>query len=562
MQGTGSGTDSVEATLAEVSRLHTVRTRADARLFELATVFADQHSGDSLPSTLPRSRRVLPGMERAVRVGGPGTPQVTEFAWAELGARLQISPWSARQLVADALDTRHRLPRTWTRVLAGQARVGNVRRVATATRHLGVEAAAVVDAAMVDHLDGSLPWGRFTTRLDGQVVKADPALAAEREAAAVTDQFAQRTRASEHGTAGFYIRSTIGVIARLEATISYLADALAVFGDTDPDDQRRVKAVALLANPVRAVELLTAFAAHRSHPHLELPDEPLPDEPLPDAPRPGGDQHDDDPLEPPGRHEPLDALGRMDAFARRVGFTPWRLPDWLTPPPPTPPAPGTDPPDPSPPQSGPASRPESRPGFRFDWAKLLPPLTLYLHLSAETLAAGNGGVVRCEGEGPLTHGFVHDHLRPLHDYVIKPVLDLTGQAPVDAYELPDRLREAVHLTTPADAFPYATNTSRNVDIDHTEEYDPTNATRAEKHWSTRLTNLGPLNRTHHRIKTHGKWTLRQPFQGIYLWRDPHGQIYLVDHTGTHAITAARTFDPDLDLYPTNNLIHIDFPQHG
>ena len=83
-----------------------------------------------------------------------------------------------------------------------------------------------------------------------------------------------------------------------------------------------------------------------------------------------------------------------------------------------------------------------------------------------------------------------------------------------------------------------------------------------KHWSTRLTNLGPLNRTHHRIKTHGKWTLRQPFQGIYLWRDPHGQIYLVDHTGTHPVPAARTFDPDLDLYPTDNLIHIDFPQHG
>ena len=171
-------------------------------------------------------------------------------------------------------------------------------------------------------------------------------------------------------------------------------------------------------------------------------------------------------------------------------------------------------------------------------------------------------MVRWEGEGPLTHAFVHDHLRPLHDYVIKPVLDLTGQAPVDAYELPDRLREAVHLTTPADVFPYATSTSRNVDIDHTEEYDPTNATRAEKHWSTRLTNLGPLNRTHHRIKTHGSWTLRQPFQGIYLWRDPHGQIYLVDHTGTHPVPAARTFDPDLDLYPTDNLIHIDFPQHG
>ena len=55
------------------------------------------------------------GSERSVRVGGPGTPAVAEFAWAELGARLQVSPWSARQLVADALDARHRLPLIWAR---------------------------------------------------------------------------------------------------------------------------------------------------------------------------------------------------------------------------------------------------------------------------------------------------------------------------------------------------------------------------------------------------------------------------------------------------------------
>jgi hypothetical protein len=65
-----------------------------------------------------------PGTERAVRVGGPGTPEMAEFACAELGARLQLSPWSARRLIADALDARHRLPAIWTRVLAGQARVG------------------------------------------------------------------------------------------------------------------------------------------------------------------------------------------------------------------------------------------------------------------------------------------------------------------------------------------------------------------------------------------------------------------------------------------------------
>jgi hypothetical protein len=542
MQATGISTDSVEATLSEVSRLHTLRARAEARLFELAAVFADQHSGDSLPA----SGRVLPGMERAVRVGGPGTPTMAELAWAELGARLQMSPWSARQYVADALDTRHRLPLTWARVMTGEARVGNARRVAARTRHLSVEAAALVDQAMVDHLDGSLPWGRFTDRLDGQVVKADPAAAAARENAAARDQFAQRTRSSEDGTAGFYVRSTVGVIARLDATVAFVAEALKAFGDTDPDDLRRVKAVAVLANPVRAVELLAAFGALRHDTgdvDLELPD-----------------QHGFNKLNP-RVDVPLDALDRMDAFARRVGFTPWRLPAWLTPPAaspppaPPPPTPSADPPEPSPPG----------PEFRFDWARLLPPLTLYLHLDAQTLAAGTGGVVRWEGEGPVTHAFVRDHLRPLHAYVIKPVIDLAHQAPVDAYELPDRLREAVTLMTPTDVFPYASANSRHLDVDHTIAYDTTattTATQPEKHWSTRIGNLGPLGRFHHRIKTHGRWTVRQPFPGIYLWRDPHGALYLQDHTGTHPVEGARTFDPDLHLYPAANVIQVDFPRHA
>ena len=98
---------------------------------------------DGLPRPGPVSRRVLPGMERAVRVGGVGTPRVAEFAYAELGARLEMRPWSARRLVADALDVRHRLPLIWARLRApGEARVGHARLVAAKTRHLSVEAAA------------------------------------------------------------------------------------------------------------------------------------------------------------------------------------------------------------------------------------------------------------------------------------------------------------------------------------------------------------------------------------------------------------------------------------
>jgi hypothetical protein len=41
--------------------------------------------------------------------------------------------------------------------------------------------------------------------------------------------------------------------------------------------------------------------------------------------------------------------------------------------------------------------------------------------------------------------------------------------------------------------------------------------------------------THHRIKTFAGWEVQQPFPGIYLWRDPFGALYLVDHTGTRRL---------------------------
>jgi hypothetical protein len=43
---------------------------------------------------------------------------------------------------------------------------------------------------------------------------------------------------------------------------------------------------------------------------------------------------------------------------------------------------------------------------------------------------------------------------------------------------------------------------------------------------------------HHRLKTHGRWQVKQPWPGICLWRDGHGATYLVDHTGTRRVNRA------------------------
>ncbi len=134
---------------------------------------------------------------------------------------------------------------------------------------------------------------------------------------------------------------------------------------------------------------------------------------------------------------------------------------------------------------------------------------------------------------PVTADWVRTHLGERCTFKITPVLDPLDQIPVDAYEIPDRHKQAVHLMTPADTFPFASNTTRKKQIDHTEKWSAKRAAAGEK--QSRIGNYGPMVTIHHRIKTHGAWQLRQPFPGLYLWRDPYGTTYLVDHTGTRRL---------------------------
>jgi hypothetical protein len=74
---------------------------------------------------------------------------VAEFCIAELGAVLGMSTTAAKRLIGHALELRHRLPRLWAQVHAGQVPAWRARLVAEATIHatptLTVEAAGWVD---------------------------------------------------------------------------------------------------------------------------------------------------------------------------------------------------------------------------------------------------------------------------------------------------------------------------------------------------------------------------------------------------------------------------------
>jgi hypothetical protein len=168
-----------------------------------------------------------------------------------------------------------------------------------------------------------------------------------------------------------------------------------------------------------------------------------------------------------------------------------------------------------------------------DPRRLLPHATLYVHLTDRMLTRPDGGgVARVEGVGPATRQQVIDLLGHTNVRVV-PVIDLNHQVPVDAYEVPTGLAEALHLLAPACTSPWSANLSRTKDSDHVIPYqDPD---QGGPPGQTRLGNLAPLHRFPHRVKTHGNWHLTQLAPGIYQWTSPHGHRYRVDHHGTHPL---------------------------
>jgi hypothetical protein len=123
---------------------------AECRMLQLACAWADAHYLDS------GSDEYQPLIQRACAWGGEGTPEVSEYCAAELGALQGTGIMAARSLIADALDLRYRLPRLWGRVLTGGVRAWQARKIAEQTRPLSWEACADVDHALSDFV-GMMP---------------------------------------------------------------------------------------------------------------------------------------------------------------------------------------------------------------------------------------------------------------------------------------------------------------------------------------------------------------------------------------------------------------------
>lgn len=460
-----------DAAVEVVTRLR----RAEADKLALAAHWADLHADEHGVG----SGRVLPGSERRVLVGGAGTPEVGEFAAAELAVLLQCSLAAAANLMADALDLRHRLPMLWRLVDEGRVEAWKACQVARRTRSVGLSHAQCLwlDTATTPHV-ASRAWSAFLDLLDAKVIEADPVAAERRRQAAALERFVRTGQSNEFGLKTIVAKAAAGDVIFFVAMCDRLAQVLALEGDDDPVDVRRSKAVGILADPARALALLQRFAAVDT-------DDPAPCEPAPGDP------------DEPAPQAPADGEA-----ARGL--------------------------------SGVAPRP-----MNVDPAKLRPAAVLYVHVSRESLLAtvGTGvaaaGVARIEGVGPVTVAQVVELLGHTN-VTVKPVIDLDADQPVDGYEVPQRMREQLWLRNPHSVFPWSSAPSRGLDADHTRPYVPPDD--GGPPGQTTVRNLGMLERRAHRVKTHAPgWRHLQLRPGVFLWRTPSGYWFRVDHRGTEPL---------------------------
>ena len=144
-------------------------------------------------------------------------------------------------------------------------------------------------------------------------------------------------------------------------------------------------------------------------------------------------------------------------------------------------------------------------------------LTLYVHYKPQDVHA-----ILENNQSLISTDQLRSWCGDTENVTVKPVIDLAEEISSTGYQPSDRLREQVVLRDRTCVHPYCTRPARSADLDHISEY-PAGGTTSS--------NLAPLCRFHHRLKTHSGWNYTVIEPGTYLWRSPYGYRYLRDSRG-------------------------------
>lgn len=206
-----------------------------------------------------------PGVEQAVRLGGPGTPAVPEFAVCEVATALGLTQPAATGLCADVLDLAYRLRRIAGAVRCGQLSFARARLIARRTRDLPAEQVGLVEERLCARRDSGagpvpmaalVPMSRLRSVTDQAVLTVrGPESAAEAEERVASSLYVRISQA-EPGAADVMGRLAVADAVRLDCRLDQVAGWLQQVGDRRPKPILRAVALGLLADPdlLRALE--------------------------------------------------------------------------------------------------------------------------------------------------------------------------------------------------------------------------------------------------------------------------------------------------------------------
>ncbi|PID53251.1 MAG: hypothetical protein CSA58_07930 [Micrococcales bacterium] len=504
--------DSNAGLLAAAARLRAQSNRAEVRLLETAVEFMIANPPQVLAAGGDTGADPWEG---GILLAGPGSPLICGYALTEFVTAAGMST-AGEYLVRDALELAYRLPRTWELLRGESVQAWQARRLAARTTRLSKRAAAWVDVQCAPFLTRVGP-SQLDRTVAEAVAKFDPEQA-NRDA----ENAAQRRgvwfgHAQPDPAVAGGVSELSGVLDHLDAiTLDHAlnagAAALKAAGCTQSRDVRRAMTLGDLARTQATLPLDTAEAnggADWCDHGLRAFGEPLPDTqgprlgpaetgPLPevvtDAQLAGWRPHHDRD-EPPARDEDIPAAflpAPRPHCAVTVGETGFLVHLHLV---------ATVRPD----AQGPTitDGDDRRLG---DW--LLSP-TGYLQRTGTA----------------VTTSQIRDWLsRPDARVSVRPVVHTGTELSTDAYTPTEALAEQTRAKHPVCVFPFCTRPATSCDLDHRTPY-PAGATTSS--------NLYPLCRRHHVVKTHRAWDYEpDPDSGGLIWYSPTGNLYHVDRYAT------------------------------
>ncbi|MEL4505448.1 DUF222 domain-containing protein [Luteococcus sp. H138] len=515
------GADLPVSALATIEALRAerhLRKESEAREFRLIAHLADLHS------EVDAAEPALPGRERLVQIGSDGTPEVAEGCALELAADLHVRPEEAHQLIATALDCRHRLPELWGLVQGLEVPVHQARHIAHATHELDATHAGLVDLELSRQIIG-MSFRQVKKLTAALVLRQLDAEQADQRRADALEARGVWVAQSNHGVADI-----VGVVDAadailLDAQLDRIATILETGGTRGTRNALRARAVGILANPPLATQLL----------QVDLLDQPPTGEEFQQVcARNGQAGHvcgtitvDPDQLLPKAQlvvHLTDTTLATGEGLVRCDQLNPL-LAEWL---------------------------PDVFGHHRFTVRPVIDQNHQVPSDSYECPPTMREAVIlRNPWEvfpwsTRTSPGLDLDHTVPWQPRTkaprqargaaagsASPPSPTTTAEPVEAPSLTPRQARGAGVASGDQATTSAPRQARGTGAGSASPPNPTTmAEPVEASPPTKATgqthpdNLGPLSRLAHRAKTHFGWRLYQPLPGIFLWQTPLGYRYL------------------------------------